>query len=195
MPPILAKAGKMKNIVLCLAVLFSSQEASAMDYDQLAQLFNQGTAVKADEVKKFYSGRCFNNFDHKTAYNALFAYQERVVSPTQKLLKIAAPFTQPNASAEFFDHFTEVYRLDPTVWDRLSFADPNTLNLTYYYDIEPNQRIDLKLEIVRSDKNLVLRVTNLISQTLNNTWTGGTYYAGAGEVIHMCYFFKELNIK
>ena len=173
-------------------------------FEELHDWFMMGLPVRFNDVRGFYSGRCFSAFQPNAARNGLLTFFERRMgddwgpgfppATEQKFLYMVGR-GQP---VDYFDYFPHaganpqnVAEVARQSWFHLSVATEGD-SLSVLSDIEPNGRWDFNTEIVQYRDFLVMRETNLIGQVLPDPWTGQQGYFNAGNVRSMCYFFKRV---
>lgn len=181
--------------------------AHADDYfGTLIGWFQHGTPASYQQVRGFYSGRCFEINERSEPRNSMLGYLE-VGGGADPGPGLPAPVTDARLNvmlwhgqpADAFDNEQlfarnrrEFENLTSGYWASLSVpSEVPTLN--YSVDWEPNGRPDIKVEFVAYQNYFVSRATALISQRYANSWTGATFFAQAGAPLIMCYYFKRLG--
>jgi hypothetical protein len=175
-------------------------------FDTLQGWFAGGVITSYAATRGFYSGRCFQSLEPSVPRNSLLGYLE------YGNRQDPGPGLPPNATdarmnmviargrpADIFDD-PRLYpqnrqtfeRLTAQIWPTLSPpSDSPTLN--FAVDWEPNGNPDVLVEYMYYQNYVVSRATALISQRYANAWTGQPFYARAGDVLTMCYYFQLLG--
>lgn len=175
------------------------RSATLTPYQELQEWFAEGVDIAyAEFAPDYHIGRCFDVANQTRPTAAIVASMQRQTGED------AGPGF-PGVERKIFQ-FTSYLGADPAIFDRFPWL-PNGVDgrrefrqvaannwrfisplegmnsLTHYYDMEPNGRLDDKIEIVQGREYMISKRTNLIAQHRNGR------FSPAGEVLQMCYYF------
>lgn len=174
-------------------------------FQVLLNWFKVGQPIRLEELKGFYSGRCFNVDQKNTPRNIFLGYLERSETgdagpgfPDDRVLKFAA-LIRGSAEASYFDNNSKFLenRADfvskfNKVWKYVSVpSEDPTLN--YTIDLDPRGSPDEKVVFKRYDGYILSTTISLSGGVEENPWTRRKLSRKPGFPSTVCYLFKKLG--
>lgn len=199
----------MKNWITLILAVFIANSVLAQEYiivngvkkspfEEVIKWFNDGEPLKFEDLDGFRTGRCFVP-GNKVVFGSTLVFATKKTSdlgpgfPTPNknsiskanifLAKDPSRFDNEKTKKEATEDLTQHGE-----WNQITEVS-NSPTLTWYYDMEPNGRIDYKFEVVENGDFYILKVTNLISQRISHKGYQGQYVK-KGTVIYSCYYFN-----
>lgn len=161
--------------------------------------YEAGLATKWIDVKGFWVGRCFWFDEQNTAINSFLGYLASHAGPGfDELPSVIDSIWMPTSTADYFDNLTD-YRSAIRDFNTISspiahkygpvLEDPTVNQL---YDMEPNNRPDQLTEIRYHEGKLIVKLTNLIAQTLMTGPMKSRKMVAQNQILSMCYYFRKV---
>lgn len=194
----------MKKLLIAIALLSLTKVSAANEfslatspYQTILSWFDQGEKLTFAELQRFRSGRCFVPHNTNTVLGSVLNFGEKKESdlgpgfPAGKVTKKMGIYLSLDET--HYDTWVpkqghKKHFLTHGDWDHYTaVSEEPTLN--WLYDIENNNRVDNKFEVVKYSDYYVLKVTNLISQTLNYKGYENNPYVAKDAVIYACYYY------
>lgn len=170
-------------------------------FSVLQSWYDKGQDVTWNQIKGSYSGRCYlvKNPDNPRPYILTYVDAKNNNGPgfPPQLPQLVQGIRYADSSIPT-DAYDNISKKDlkkfqdfmrTQIANSAGFTDTPTV--AQKTDMEPNFRPDFLDEYRRYDQYIVNRMTLLISQNLN--FGDGNFYAKAGDVIVMCYYFNQVG--
>lgn len=179
-----------------------ASENQSTYYDTLAYWFTEGTEVGVDDIKTFWSGRCFENINPDQPFNSVLHVLEGPdVGPGLPKLWYAAPYFLPGHSSQRVDEYD--YQEDPEnfktatdlyIHSRLASSikvRDGVLSWDLSYILKGDA--DLRYRIRKHDKHLVMQI-NKVSDKSSYRYESEGFVVNdlPPGVMSYCYFFNKI---
>lgn len=179
----------------------TSAPGDANYFDTLLGWVAQSRPLSFQEMKGYYSGRCFLSNDKNKALASMLGYYERTVNgdpgpglPSKREVRLGglgwsgSPSDAFDKDEDFIRNKADLKNAIIESWGKISEIEESP-SLGYTFDWEPNRRPDEKHEFTMYGDYILEKWTALVRQRYGK----GLGLKNPGDVLAMCYYFKKLG--